>query len=215
MRAQLSVASGVTTSRLEFGLRALAWGLLSFVGFIAVFAALVWPIGQLEQAVGLPHSVYLALWALLWVPGSGFLALLAARLVLGTRPDVRTLAWVLLGLGALVSAVQIEVLSEWAIRRYGANDSDVIGPTIWFFGVVAGVAVAGFAVQIAPRSAAWAPFVGVFGGVAIGASMMVQNVPGLADGLPTDSLLLAGTMFVAVLYIGAVAILSLDRLRRG
>jgi len=214
MQTDLSVPSGVTTSRIEFGLRALAWGLLSFVGFIATVSALVWPIGRLQEA-GLPHAFTLGLWALAWVLASGVLAFLAGRVALGTWLDVRASAWLVLLVGALLSGAHLWVLADWAIARYGASDPDYIGSTILLFAVVAGVAVAGFGVQVSPRWAAWSPLAAVVGGAVMGIAILLTNVPGLADGLAADSGPLAAATVAAGLYIGAVGILSFARRRRG
>lgn len=196
------------------GLRALAWGALSLVGFIATFL-IGWLMSQLEQAIGLSHAVMLGLWALAWVPLAGLLTIPAARVAFGAWPAVRTRAWMMLLVGALVGAVHIWVLADWAIARYGYSDPDYIGPTFVLFGVVAGAAVAGFGVQVAPRWAVWLPLLTLAGCVALAISIISSNIPGLADGLAADSWLLAAVTVAAALYIGAVGILSFARLRRG
>jgi len=196
-------------------MRALAWGILSLVGFIASWIAVGWLMVQLEQAFGLPHAIHLGLGALAWVPASGLLALAAARVGLGTWPAVPTVAWLLLLAGALVSAAHLWVLADWAIGRYGYTDPDYIGPTFALHGVVAAAALAGFEVQIAPRWAAWLPFLAMVGGVALAIAIISWNIPGLANGLGRDSEPLAAVTVAAALYIGAVGIVSLARLRRG
>lgn len=196
------------------GLRALAWGILSLSGFIASLLALVWLIG-LMQLFGMPHVAALGVCAFAWVLGSGLLALAAARLAFGGWCEVRLGAWLVLLVGAFVSAGQIAVLADWTIARFGYSDPDFVGPTFLLFAVVAGVAVAAFGVQVAPRGAAWPPLLAALGGAALGAAIMLSNVPGLADGLGSDSVPLAGMMAAAAVYIGAVGILSFVHLRRG
>ena len=83
------------------------------------------------------------------------------------------------------------------------------------FGVIAGVAVAGFGVQVAPRWAVWSPLLVVAGGAVAGVLIILSNVPGLADGLGRHSGPLAVVTVAAALYIGAVGVLSLVRLRSG
>lgn len=205
----------LATPPVTLGLRALAWGILSLSGFIASVLALVWPISQLEQLFGVPHVAALGVWAFAWVLGGGLLALAAARLAFGTWCEVRLGAWLVLLVGAFVSAGQIAVLADWTIARFGYNEWDIPGPTSLLFAVVAGVAVAGFGVQVAPRGAAWPPLLAALGGAALGAAIMLSNVPGLRDGLAADSVPLAGMMAAAAVYIGAVGILSFVRLRRG
>lgn len=215
MQTDGSVRPGIATSPIGPGLRALAWGLLSFIGFIAIFSVLVWPVSQLEQALGLPHPVALGIWALTWMIGSGLLALAAARLVFGQWLVVHGTAWVILLLGAVLSAALVTVLADWAIGRYGFNESDLVGPMSLLFGIVGSIAVAGFGVQVAPRGAAWSPLLALAAGAVIGTAILLSNIPGLADGLGRDSGPLAAVTVAAALYIGAVAILSLARLRRG
>lgn len=196
-------------------MRALTWGILSLAGFIASWIAVGWLTLQFAYALGLPHAVHLGLWALAWVPASGLLALAAARVALGTWPEVRTFAWLVLLLGAVVSAAHVWLLADWAIGRYGYFDPDYHGPTFALYGVVAAAAVAGFEVLIAPRWAVWLPFLATVGGAAVAMSIISSNIPGLADGLAADSGPLAAVTVAAVLYIGAVGVLSLARLRRG
>jgi len=193
---------------------ALAWGLLSFGGFVAAVSALVWPVSQLEQAVGLSHPLNLGLWALAWVLSSGLLALVAARLVFGAWLTVRPTALLMLLAGAVVSAATVTVLADWTIAKFGMNESDLVGPMSVLFGVIAGVAVAGFGVQVAPRWAAWSPLVALVGGAAIGVAIILSNVPGLSDGLGRHSAPLAVVTVAAAVYIGAVGVISVTRLRR-
>lgn len=193
---------------------ALAWAILSFLGFIATFGALVWPIGQLQQVGLLSHPESLGVWAFSWVVGSGLVALAAARAVFGRWVEVSPSAWRLLIVGAIVSAVLEVILAQWLIAQFGMNDSELVGPMWYLFGFIAGVAVAGFGVQVAPRVAAVVPLVAVLGGVLIGISIILSNLPGLSDGLGPNSGPLAVVTVAAAAYIGAVAILSLARLRR-
>jgi hypothetical protein len=214
MEADLSVPARPAASLDGLGLRVLAWGVLSFIGFIAVFVAVGSSLSPFERAFGISHAVMLGLWALAWVPVTGLLTIVAARMTLGGRPEVPMLAWLVLLLGALVSSAHVWVLADWAVARYGYSDPDYIGPTFILFGVVAGAAVAGFGIQIAPRWAVWLPSAALVGGIALAISIISSNFPGLADGLARDSGPLAAVTGVAAAYIGAVGILSLVRLRR-
>lgn len=194
---------------------ALAWGILSLFGFIATVSVLVWPIGQLQQVGALSHPLSLGVWAFFWVLGSGLLALAAARVVFGRWLEVRPAAWLLLIVGAVVSGASEVILAQWTIAKFGMNESELVGPTSLLFGFIAGVAVAGFGVQVAPRGAAWPPLVAAFGGAVIGLVIIFSNVPGLADGLGRNSGPLAIVTVVAAAYLGAVGLASLAQLRRG
>lgn len=216
MQTQISAPAGSIARGLPLPrwVAALAWGLLSFAGFVAAISGLVWPVAQLEQTVGLSHPLNLGVWALAWAASSGLLALLAGRLVFGEWPEARPAAWLILLGGAAVSAATVTILADWTIAKFGMNESDLLGPMSLLFGVIAGVAVGGFGVQVAPRWAAWSPFVAVAGGAVIGVAIILSNVPGLADGLGSHSGPLAVVTAISALYIGAVAVLSFARLRR-
>jgi hypothetical protein len=193
---------------------ALAWGILSFLGFVATFSALVWPIGQLQQVGLLTHPSSLGVWAISWVLSSGVVALAAARLVFGRWLDVSPAAWLILIVGAIVSAVMEVILAQWLIAKFGMSDSELVGPMWYLFGFVAGVAVAGFGVQVAPRGALWPPLAAVLGGVLIGVSIILSNIPGLSNGLGPNSGPLAVVTVAAAVYLGGVGIVSLAGLRR-
>ena len=213
MQANLSAPSQV--GALELALRAMAWAALTLIGFAASFVGVGLLASQLEQATGMSHSVMLGLWALFWVPTSSLLALVAARVTVGTPPAVRALAWVVVVLGALASAAHVWAVADWSISRYGFSDPDYIGPTFALFAAVAATAVAGFEVQVAPRRAIWLPFVALVGVAAQAIAIISRNLPGLADGLGRDSGPLAVATVAAGLYIGAVGVISIGRLRRG
>ncbi|MEO6058872.1 MAG: hypothetical protein ABIQ05_02705 [Candidatus Limnocylindria bacterium] len=196
-------------------IRGLGWGVLSLISCIALLLLLVWPIGQLVDLFDAPHPEVLGLWAFAWVAASGPLALATARMTLGSWPRAHPLAWVVLLTGALVSAGHIVVLGDWSIARFGFVETDYLWPTSLLFAVVGGTAAAGFGVQVAPRWAVRAPLLAAGGGLVLGACIVSSNIPGLSDGLEPYSWPLAGWTAAAALYIGAVGVLSLARLRRG
>src|SRR2546425_8043522 len=142
----------------------LAWGLISLFGFISVPTVLLVPIGPLEQAVHLQHSIALATWAFAWVIGGGLIALAAGRIMFGAWLPVHPRAWLGLFVGAIVSAAQVSSLATWATARFGYYDPEFTGPTSILFAVVAGVAVAGFGARVAPRWALWLPLLAVLVG---------------------------------------------------
>jgi hypothetical protein len=215
MQRDLSVHTGTAASPVEHGLRALVWSGVSVIGFVAAFVVVGVLMSQLEQAFTFSHSVMLGLWALSWVPVTGLATMGAARITLGAWPNVPALAWLVLLLGAVVSAAHVWIVADWSIARFGFNDPDFVGSTFLLFAVVAGVAVAGFGVQLAPLWAAWLPLLALVGGGALAVSIIASNIPGLRDGLAADSGTLAAATGAAAAYIGAVGIVSLARLRRG
>ncbi|MDP9468444.1 MAG: hypothetical protein M3P32_06860 [Chloroflexota bacterium] len=196
------------------GPRALAWGLLSLIGFVLSSMSLLFPISAIESAFGMPHAAALGMWAFAWSIAGGLLVLACGRLVFNSWLEVGVGAWLILLCGALVSAVHLGVLAQWMIGRFGYSDPDYVGATFLLFAVVTGVAVAGIGVQVAPRGAGWVPMLGVGGGVILAVIILLMNVAGLAGGLSADSGPLAAATVAAALYIGAVGILSLARLRR-
>jgi hypothetical protein len=64
-------------------------------------------------------------------------------------------------------------------------------------------------------AAVWSSLAAVIGGALIGASIILSNVPGLADGLGRQSGPLAIVTVVAAAYLGIVGLASVARLRRG
>jgi hypothetical protein len=191
---------------------ALSWGLLSFFGFVISFSVLIWPVGQLQQA-GVDHAATLGAWAFLWVPTSSAGALIAARLTFGAWPAVRPSAWLIVLIGMLVSAAHFWITADWAIARYGYSDPEFVGPVFGVFALVAAAAVAGFGIQFSPRWAVWSPFLALATAVFIAGSVLLESLPGLADGLAPDSWPLAIATVAAAVYIAAVALASVARLR--
>jgi hypothetical protein len=193
----------------------LMWAAVSFSGSIFSVTALLWPISALESLVGLPHAAALGLWALVGTIASGLLTLVGARLVFGAWREVRVHSLLILLVGALTSAAQLVALAQWMIFRFGASAPEYVGLTFGLFALVAGVAVAGFAVQVAPREVRWLPVLAVVGGALLAVAIILLNLAGLADGLAPNSGPLAAATLASALYIGAVGVLSIARLRRG
>jgi hypothetical protein len=190
------------------------WAVISFSGFTLSMTALLWPISALESLAGLPHAAALGLWALVGTTASGLLTLVGARLVFGAWREVRVDGLLILLVGALTSAAQLGAVAQWMIFRFGASDPEYVGLTFGLFALVAGVAVAGFAVQVAPRSAHWMPMLAVVGGALLAVAIILLNLAGLADGLAPDSGQLAAATLASAVYVGAVAVVSIARVRR-
>ncbi|HET7082647.1 MAG TPA: hypothetical protein VFJ00_02930, partial [Candidatus Limnocylindria bacterium] len=118
MQTQSSAPVGIAERRsMPMWLLAVAWGILSFLGFVAALSALIWPIGQLQQVGLLSHPESLGAWAFSWVVGSGLIALATARAVFGRWLDVSPGAWLLLIVGAIVSGASEVILAQWTIAK--------------------------------------------------------------------------------------------------
>jgi hypothetical protein len=194
-------------------MKALAWALISFFGFVISFAALVWPVSQLEQLLIVPHEAFLGTWIFLWVTVSGTFAVAAARLTLAEWPVLTLSAVALLAAGGLVGGVLLAMTADWTIGRYGYNEAEMVGPAYVLFAPVAALAVSGFGVLIAPRFALWAPTSCVVLGLVLFAAIVVDSLPGLADGLGADSRGLATASAVSGAYVLIVGVASFRRFR--
>jgi hypothetical protein len=150
---------------------------------------------------------------MLWVLASGVLTWLAARLALGLWLRVAFRAWAVLIAGGVSSALLQTTLVSWSEGRYGLMDPDLIGPTVALFALVAGVAVAGFAAQLAPSAARQAARATTLGGTLFTIVIVLGNVPGLSDGLAADSVPLALAMTAALAFMIVVTWLTVSRPR--
>jgi hypothetical protein len=167
--------------------RGLTWAALSFVFFLAALFAVLPVIAAVVLVWDAPHLAQMAVWSPVW----GILAVLgvlvAARLALGTWLRPPTVAVGVAAVGIALSAVVNVVLQQWEMTRFGITEPELVGPTAGLFAVLIGLAVAGFSAFVAPRRLIGWPLGAVvlsFAGVAI---VVLSNVPGLANGIPTES----------------------------
>ena len=192
---------------------ALAWGILSFFGFVVSVYVFLPPIGQLEQ-VGMPRGAALGLGAFAWTTVSGIVALAAARATLGRWPPVTGWAVALLVVGAVAAGVQLWLLTDWAIGRFAANDPEYVGPAWGLFAVVAGTAVAGFGVQVGPRGSRWPAVLGLGFGLLLALGLGIQYLPRLLDGVAPSTVAPAISSVAACAYVGFAAAAAAWRLIR-
>ena len=188
--------------------RAWDWVALSFLCFVVALIATVPVILFVEQVLRLPHAAGLASWTISQVFVSGAVTLFLGRMLL--RPPARSnrWAWIVLGVGAALSAIVWVVLVAWSVARFGSFEVDQSGLTAFLYAGVAGVAVAGFATLIAPTGAKRPPWITTVIATVVTALIAVGNVPGALDGIAPDSIPLAVAIGAALAYALVVTILT-------
>jgi hypothetical protein len=182
------------------------WAVASF-GWYAASAYVTLPI-----VTALPAQFFMQ--PLIWGGAAVAGALLLARVVFG-----RWLRgpWPALGLaatGLLLAGLLEASLHAWAMQRFATFSWQLIGPTAGLFAVVVGSAVAGLGVMVAPRGASLPPLLAAVGAALVSGLVVAFNMPGLQDGLASESVLAA--LFVATggaytLLIAAVAVIVAAR----
>jgi hypothetical protein len=188
--------------------RAWDWVALSFFGFVVAFIATVPVILFVEQALGLAHVVGLASWTVSQVLLSGAVTLVLGRLLLRPKARAGVAAWVVLGIGAAVSASVWVTLLWWSVMRHGYFEVDQVGITSYLYAAVAGVAVAGFATLVAPPVARRPPWIGTVIATVVTALTIATNVPGALDGIAPESIPLAIALGVALAYAVVVMVMT-------
>jgi hypothetical protein len=187
--------------------RGFAWAALSFVFFLAALFAVLPVVAAVKLVWDAPHLAQMAVWSPVW----GILAvlgvLLAAQLALGAWLRPPAVAIGIAAVGIALSAVVNVVLQQWEMTRFGITEPELVGPTAGLFAVLIGLAVAGFSAFVAPRRLIGWPLGAVvlsFAGVAI---VVLSNLPGLANGIPTESWPLA--IWVGLCGVYAVVVTAL------
>lgn len=216
MNSDATVSESGVAARLPIApwMRAVAWGILSVFGLIGSVLALAWPAGHLESWFGLPHAAVLGLWAFASTLAAGALAYYAARATLGVWPMVRTGAAGVLVAGAVVAGAHVWLLMDWGVAAFDSFDPEYLGSAGFLWAIVAGVAVAGFGVQVGPVGARWPAVLGVAFGVFNALGIGLTYLPRLLDGIAPSTVLPALASVAAVSYIGVVAVASVWRLLR-
>jgi hypothetical protein len=193
---------------------AAAWGIFSLLGLVGSVSAYVWPIGTLESWLALPHAPTLGLWAFATTLTAGVLAYLTARVTLGRWPLLSALGAVVLLAGAGVAGAHLWLLMDWGVGAFDSFDPEYLGSAVFLWAIVAGVAVAGFGVQIGPVGSRWPAALGVALGVLLAAGVGLTYLPRLLDGIAPTTVAPAVASVAALAYIGAVAAATLWRLLR-
>lgn len=179
---------------------------------VALFG--IFPVLAAAQAFGeIPHAAQLAIWS----ASCGVLSiggvLLAARLTLGRWLSIRPIAMVLAGAGVVLSAIVHVVLQQWEIQRFGVAEPEYVGLTAALFALLIGLATATFGTLVAPRGdRAWPAAATIVGAVMV-LAIVALNLPGLDDGLGTESLPLAIWLGLSAVYGFVTAVAALSRLR--
>lgn len=173
------------------------------IAFLASFVVATLP-GRFgwEAPVRLDLAIWLVLFGVIGVGGT----LGAARIAFGASPEVRLLDGVLAVLGFVIAAFEEMALHEWAEGSIGNYDADFIGPTAGLSLCIVLVAVALFAVRVAPEGASGPPRLAVALGAVIVAAIVLSNAPALADGIGRGGLVAAGIGLAGAYAIGALAI---------
>lgn len=191
--------------------RGLTWAALSFVFFLAALFAVLPVIAAVQLVWDAPHLAQMAVWSPVWGILSVLGVLVAARLVLGTWLQPPRVAVGIAVVGIALSAIVNVVLQQWEMTRFGITEPELVGPTAGLFAVLIGLAVAGFSAFVAPRRLIGWPLGAVvlgFTGVAI---VELSNLPGLANGIPTESWPLAIWVGLSGVYAVVVTALVVRR----
>jgi hypothetical protein len=191
--------------------RSLTWAALSFTGFVASLFAVLPFLVAIQLVWDAPHLAQMGAWSLIWGVLSVLGVLVAARLAFGTwlRPGPLGVAVAAIGIG--LSAALNVVLQQWEMTRFGITEPELVGLTAGLFAVLIGLSVAAFGAFLVPRRLIGWPLAMValgFAGVAI---IVLSNLPGLADGIATESWPLAICVGVSGLYALTTGALVLRR----
>jgi hypothetical protein len=186
------------------------WAVASF-GWYAASAYVTLPI-----VTALPAQFFTQ--PLIWGAAAVVGALLLARLVFGGWLRVSWPASALAAAGLLLAGLLEASLHAWAMQRFATFSWQLMGPTAGLFAVVVGSAVAGFGVMVAPRGASLPPLLAAVASAVVSGLVVAFNMPGLQDGLPSESVLAA--LFVATggaytLLVAAVAVIVAARRELG
>ncbi len=155
----------------------------------------------------------MAAWSITWGIMSVGGVLLAARLAFGGWLPVRPMAIAVAAFGITLSAVVHVVLQQWEIERFGYPDADFVGITAGLFAVLIGLATSGFAVLVAPASGRSWPIVATLAGSLGVLGIGLSNLPGLRDGLPSESWPLALWLAASAAYAVVVGSVAVGRVR--
>lgn len=186
----MNATEGALASRTPGGWRVGPWTpwawALGAAGWHVAAAVVTLPlVGVLPREVGM--ALQPGLWGLLSLAG----VLVIGRALFGrwlTRP---AWGWIVPAVGFVVAGGLQLALFAWSVARFGAFDTEYVGPTAALAALAVGSAVACLAALVAPLRATWPPAL-VAALCAIGSGVVVVlNSGGLANGLGSDSVALA------------------------
>lgn len=187
------------------------WAALTILGLVlAFFAAFGVAVPVVSRGVfpdGGPGSLRLDLAGFLLLMGAFGMGavLVAGRVAFGRWLSVRSGQVVLPAIGIGIGIGVELALHEWARLSIGYYDVDFIGWTAALSFSVVLVAVAWFGVTVAPPGATAPPRIGLGLSALIVVLIVLSNVPGLDDGIGSNSWPLAFLVGASALFaIGAV-----------
>ena len=174
------------------------WAFLSVVWWFTTFA-LALPLASFAPP-GDGLRIDLALVLLV----NGAATLVGVQLLGGAllrRPLRRPGVGLLIPIAGIVVAIAVELaLHEWAERRFGFYDSELIWWTAGLSPALMLTAVASFGALVAPRGALLPPLVGLALAVTAVMFIVASNVPGLGDGIDRESWPLASLVALSAVY---------------
>ncbi len=201
-----------------WGLRPIAWAVLSFAGWVAAFA-LAFFVVAVAGILGLPGpdtgGLRIDLAAVLALHGALAFGMVqvAAWLTLETYPRT-TVRRVAVPVAGVALAVVLELaLHEWAEARYGYYEFEFIGWTALLALALVAAATSSFGVSVAPPGAAGPQFICL---LTCGAGVLLivgSNVRGLGDGVGPGGWPLAVLVGLSGAYVLGSAVLGVRHLR--
>jgi hypothetical protein len=184
--------------------RAWLWAGASLVAYLLAELATI-PVAYLLAYLQVPHAVMLAAFAASRVLLAGLVVLILGRIILRPRPRASGFAWLVLAIGAGVSAVALVGLYVWSQVQFPPFDLDSVGVTEYLHGAVGLAAVAAFATLSAPASATRAPMVGVAVALIGIVALFALNVAGNTGPIDPEGVWLAAALGASLVYAVAVA----------
>jgi hypothetical protein len=148
----------------------------------------------------------------LWLASFGILGMLAVwlsgRWLLVEPPVVRG-ALLVPGAGIAIAVAEELALHEWAETSLGYYDWDLVGPTAGLSFLLVLVSIGVFTERVAPAAAAGLVAIGVIVGAALVAMIVASNIPGLGDGIGSES----WPAVIAIALAGFYAVVAVVALR--
>jgi hypothetical protein len=180
--------------------RAWEWASISFALFVIAEIVTIPVILVADQILRVPHPLGLALWAGSRTLLAGIAAFVVGRILLGRAVRSVPTAWIVLVVGAAVAGALQAALAGWAIERFGYSDPDFLGPSAQLYQAVGGVAVASFAALVAPPNVTRPAQLSLVLATTLTIAIIAANLSGAADGIGPESIPLAATMGLVLVY---------------
>ena len=173
-------------------------------GTLAWFVASAYLTLPLVTAVPAQFMLQPLIWGTTVLGGVIFLA----RGAFGRWPHVSWTALAVALAGLALAGLLEASLHGWSIERFGLFAWDLVGPTAGLFALIVGSSAAGFGVLVAPRGASLPPLIFAVGGALLSGLVVALNIPGLGDGLGSESVVPALLVGGGGAYALVVAFIS-------